>query len=119
MPPFWRVMLLQAVPEKGQDVHPEENLLRRPAVRRRQLPGHGVELATSSKESADYTAIVSSEVTWPNEKLEIYIQPHSIIRRLTFTDTMTALDDVQHDSTMSSEFYVEAVAHQQAAIEEL
>ena len=32
---------------------------------------------------------------------------------------MTALDDVRHGSTMSSEFYVEAVAYQQAAIEEM
>jgi hypothetical protein len=67
----------------------------------------------------DYTAIVSGEVTWPNEKLEIYIQPHPIIRRVTFTDTMTALQDAQHGTTMSSEFCVAAVAYQQAAIEEL
>ncbi len=69
--------------------------------------------------SADYTAVVSGEVTWPNGRLEIYIQPHPIIRHLTFSQTMEALDDVRHSSPMSSEFYVEAVAYQQAAIEEL
>jgi len=96
---------------------------------------------------------VSGEVTWPNGKLEIYIQPHPIIKRMNFNDTMDELDDVRHavhrslmreydpklplaqneeirehadgkkyvyaSYTMSSEFFVEAVAYQQAAIEEM
>ena len=36
---------------------------------------------------------------------------------MTFSDTMTALDGVRHSSNMSSEFFVEAVAYQQAAVE--
>src|ERR1700683_5611723 len=43
---------------------------------------HGVDLAISTKESADYAAIVSGEITWPGGKLEIYIQPHPIIRHM-------------------------------------
>jgi hypothetical protein len=35
----------------------------------------GIDLAISTKESADYTAIVSGEVTWPAGNIEIYIQP--------------------------------------------
>ena len=58
-------------------------------------------------------------MTWPAGKLEIYVQPHPINRRMSFHDTMDTLDDVRHSSTMSSEFYVEAVAYQQAAIDEL
>jgi predicted phage terminase large subunit-like protein len=59
-------------------------------------------------------------VTWPGGgALEIYIQPHPIIRRMSFHDTMDALDQVRKSSLMSSEFFVEAVAYQQAAIEEL
>ena len=77
------------------------------------------DLAISTKESADYTAVVSGEVTWPGGKLEIYIQPHPIIRHMAFHDTMNALGDVRHSSPMSSEFFVEAVAYQQAAIEEM
>jgi predicted phage terminase large subunit-like protein len=38
---------------------------------------------------------------------------------MTFSDTMTALDNIRHSSNMSSEFFVEAVAYQQAAIEEM
>jgi hypothetical protein len=38
---------------------------------------------------------------------------------MTFSQTMDALDDVRKSSAMSSEFFVEAVAYQQAAIEEM
>jgi hypothetical protein len=58
----------------------------------------------SAPRSADYPAIVSGEVTWPNGKLEIYIQPHPVIRRMNFTDTMVALDNIRHSSVMSANF---------------
>jgi hypothetical protein len=35
---------------------------------------------------------------------------------MSFHDTMNTLDDVRHSTPMSSEFYVEAVAFQLAAI---
>src|SRR3984893_9297043 len=38
---------------------------------------------------------------------------------MSFNDTMTALEDVRHSTPMSCEFCVEAVAYQQAAIDEL
>lgn len=117
---FRREMLLQVVPEEGQDVLPEDiTYYDDPPFDDGNYLAHGVDLAISTKESADYTAVVSGEVTWPNGRLEIYIQPHPIIRRMTFSDTMTALDNVRHSSVMSSQFFVEAVAYQQAAIEEL
>lgn len=113
-------MLLQVVPEEGQDVLPKDiQYYDEPPFDDGNYLAHGVDLAISTKESADYTAIVSSEVTWPNGKLEIYIRPRPIIRHMTFSQTMEALDDARHSSPMSSEFYVEAVAYQQAAIEEL
>lgn len=61
---------------------------------------------------------VSGEATWPGGQLEIYIQPHPIIRRMTLSETMDALDNIRKSNPMSSEFFVEAVAYQQAAIEE-
>ena len=113
-------MLLQVVPEEGQDVLPEDiHYWDDPPFDDGNYLAHGVDLAISTKESADYTAIVSGEVTWPAGKLEIYIQPHPVIRHMTFADTMAALDNVRHSSNMSSEFFVEAVAYQQAAIEEM
>jgi hypothetical protein len=67
---------------------------------------------------ADYTAIVSGEVAYENGKTQVYIQPHPIIRHMTFSQTMEALDNVRRSTNMSCESFVEAVAYQQAAIEE-
>ncbi len=117
---FRREMLLQVVPEEGQDVLPEDiHYYDEPPFDDGNYLAHGVDLAISTKESADYTAIVSGEVTWPNGQLEIYILPHPLIRRMTFSDTMEALDNIRHSSVMSSEFFVESVAYQAAAIEEM
>jgi hypothetical protein len=80
---------------------------------------HGGDLAISTKESADFTALVSGEVTWVNGSLEIYVQPHPLNRRMTFHETMDTFDDVRHSSARTSEFFIEAVAYQQAAIEEM
>jgi predicted phage terminase large subunit-like protein len=117
---FRREMLLQVVPEEGQDVLPEDiAYYDDPPFDDGNYLAHGVDLAISTKESADYTAIVSGEVTWNGQQIEIFIQPHPIIRRMTFSDTMEALDNVRKSSLMSSSFFVENVAFQQAAIEEL
>jgi predicted phage terminase large subunit-like protein len=117
---FRREMLLQVVPEEGQDVFPEDiHYYDDPPFDDGNHLAHGVDLAISTKESADYTAIVSGEVTWPGGNIEIYVQPNPIIRRMTFSETMDTLDNVRKSTLMSSEFFVEAVAYQQAAIEEM
>ena len=117
---FRREMLLQVVPEEGQDVLPEDiTYYDDPPFDDGNYLAHGVDLAISTKESADYTAIVSGEVTWNGQQIEIFVQSHPIIRRMTFSDTMEALDNVRKSSLMSSSFFVENVAFQQAAIEEL
>jgi predicted phage terminase large subunit-like protein len=117
---FRREMLLQVVPEEGQDVFPEDiHYYDDPPFDDGNHLAHGVDLAISTKESADYTAIVSGEVTWPGGNIEIYVLPNPIIRRMTFSETMDTLDNVRKSNTMSSEFFVEAVAYQQVAIEEM
>lgn len=117
---FRREMLLQVVPEEGQDVFPEDiHYYDDPPFDDGNHLAHGVDLAISTKESADYTAIVSGEVTWPGGNIEIYVLPNPIIRRMTFSETMDTLDNVRKSSPMSSEFFVEAVAYQQVAIEEM
>src|SRR5712671_2563651 len=108
---FRREMLLQVVPEEGQDVLPEDiTYYDDPPFDDGNYLAHGVDLAISTKESADCTAVVTGEVSWPAGKLEIYVLPHPIIRHMTFNDTMTAMDDVRHSTPMSSEWFVEAVA---------
>jgi predicted phage terminase large subunit-like protein len=117
---FRREMLLQVVPEEGQDVLPEDiHYYDEPPFDDGNHLAHGVDLAISTKESADYTAIVSGEVAWEGGKTQLYIQPNPIIRHMTFAQTMDALDNVRRSTSMSCEFFVEAVAYQQAAIEEM
>lgn len=117
---FAREMLLKVIPDEGQDVFPED------IHYYDELPfddgnylAHGVDLAISTKESADCTASVTGEITWPKGQLEIYVQPHPLNRRMSFHETMDALDNIRHSSKMQSEFFVESVQYQQAAIEEL
>jgi hypothetical protein len=76
---FRREMLSQVVPEERQDVLPADIHCYddRPFDDGNHL-AHGVALAISTKESVDYTAIVSGEVTGPGGNGEIYIQPNPI-----------------------------------------
>ena len=68
---FRREMLLQVVPDEGQDVLPEDiHYYDEAPFDDGNHLAHGVDLAISTKESADYTAVVSDEVTWPDGKLQ-------------------------------------------------
>lgn len=117
---FAREMMLQIVPDEGQDVTEEDiHYYDEPPFDDGNQLAHGVDLAISTKESADYTAVVSGEIAWPEEKLRIYIQPNPTNRRMTFNDTMAELDNIRHSSTFHSTFFVEAVQYQQVAIEEM
>ena len=46
-------------------------------------------------------------------------QPHPVNKRLTFHETIDELDHIRHSSPMSSEFFVEGVQYQMAAVQEL
>jgi predicted phage terminase large subunit-like protein len=117
---FRREMLLQVVPEEGQDVLPEDiHYYDAPPFDDGNYLAHGVDLAISTKESADYTAAVPGEVTWPNGKLEIYVQPHPLNRHMSFHDSMDAFDNMRHSTPMSTEWFVEAVQYQLAAVQEM
>ncbi len=73
---FRREMLLQVMPEEGQDVLPADiHYYDSPPFDDGNHLAHCVDLAISTKESADYTAIVSGEVTWPNGNIEIISNP--------------------------------------------
>jgi len=64
---FRREMLLQVVPEEGQDVLLEDiHYYDEPPFDDGNHLAHGVDLAISTKESADYTAIVTGEIAWPD-----------------------------------------------------
>jgi len=115
-----REYMLRVVSEEGQDVRESDiHFYDELPFNDGNSLAHGVDLAISTKESADCTAVVSGELAWPAGKLEIYIYPHPVNRRMSFHDTIDALDNLRHSSRMASEFFVEAVQYQKAAIEEM
>jgi len=117
---FRREMLLQVVPEEGQDVLPEDiHWYDDPPFDDGNYLAHGVDLAISTKESADYTACVAGEIAWEDGKTQIYVQPHPLNRRMSFHDTIDSFDQIRHSTNMSTEWFVEGVMYQQAAIEEM
>jgi hypothetical protein len=67
---------------------------------------YGVDLAISTKESADY-------------QLAIYVLSNPTNKRMGFHDTINNFDDLRRSTTMSTEWYVESVQYQVAAIEEM
>jgi hypothetical protein len=117
---FRREMLLQVVPEEGQDVHLEDihyyDTL--PFDDGNHL-AFGVDLAISTKESADYTAAVAGEIAFENEQIAIYVQPNPTNKRMGFHDTMNEFDSLRHSTSMSTEWFVEDTQYQHAAIEEM
>ena len=114
-----REMLLKIVPEEGAPLTPSDIVYydELPGVDR-GIRGHGVDLAISEKERADYTSIVSGDVYRVNEKPYIYILPNPINAHLDFRDTIDTIKKmaVQGGSHI---FFVEDVGYQKAAIEEL
>jgi hypothetical protein len=83
---FRREMLLQVVPEEGQDVLPDDiHYYDDPPFDDGNYMAHGGNLAISTKESADCTALVSGEVTWTSGTLEIFVQPHHSYAACHFT----------------------------------
>ena len=94
---FRREMLLQVVPEEGQDVLPGGHpLLRRSAVRRRQPPGprrrprHQHQGERRLHGDRDRRGDVARRQASKSTSSRI-----PIIRRMTFSDTMEALDNVR------------------------
>jgi predicted phage terminase large subunit-like protein len=117
---FAREMQLLVVPDEGQDVHEEDiHYYDDLPFDDGNIRSHGVDLAISTKESADYTAIVSGEVAWPDGQIDIYILPHPVNRRMTFHDTMECLEGIRASNKMTGDYFVENAMYQQAAVEEL
>jgi hypothetical protein len=117
---FRREMLLQVVPEEGQDVMLEDiHYYDDQPFDDGNYLAYGVDLAISTKESADCTTAVAGEVAWENAKTQIYVQPQPLNRKMTFSDTMAAFDNIRRSTNMSTQWFVEAVQYQQVAIEEM
>jgi phage terminase large subunit-like protein len=84
-----------------------------------QLKGHGVDLAISENESADYTAIVSGDVFFVDDAPKIYILPNPFNEHVTFHETMKKVRSIPGERGGANLFFVEDVGYQKAAIQEM
>ncbi len=117
---FQREYMLKAVAEEGQPI--KEEWLQYYDVKPKEaiegMAGTGVDLAISKKETADYTTMVDGVKCEVNDVPKIYIEPNPINERFTFHETMQ-MAKAKKLSRPGAVFYVEDVAYQKAAIQEM
>lgn len=117
-----REMLLKVVADEGQkvketDLHYYDSL---PVINRGRR-GHGVDLAISEKETADYTGMVDGDIYYDPADMgraHIYILPNPFHKRcdlLVLEQEMRTRKSTGGGHT----FFVEAVAYQKAAINDM
>lgn len=128
---FMREYLLKVIPEEGAVIKPEwiryHDGLETEKVRRGEdgqdvrtdgLHATAVDLAISKRETADYTSMVSAVSFRKDGMPKIQVKPFPVNARLSFHETIeTAKSLVTSGST--SLLFVEDVAYQRAAVEEM
>ena len=130
-----REMLLKIVAEEGQVITPEDihyydeippmsettndkgEKIRIPILA--SLKGHGVDLAISEKESADYTAIVSGDVYYVNDAPKIYVRAKPYNEHVNFHETMKHVRSIPGERGGANIFFVEDIGYQKAALQEM
>lgn len=113
-----REMLLKIVAEEGQEVSPEDIHYydEQPDPERGGLKGHGMDLAISTEESADFTTDVEGHVHYEDDKPKIYIQKNPLCAHLDFHHTIEYCKGKPRGTHL---WFVEDVAYQKAAIQEM
>jgi hypothetical protein len=77
--PWQREMLLKIVADEGQIITPEDiHYYDERPKGIAAMKGHGIDLAISQKEGADYTTIVSGEVFYIENVPRIFIRPNPV-----------------------------------------
>jgi predicted phage terminase large subunit-like protein len=120
---WMREFLGKVVPEDGQEI--KEEWIKRYNLKDLQgaqiiMTGIGVDLAISKKETADYTCMVTGDIyRWPDGTRKIVIRPNPIRERLSFRETIEQAKALVKLAIASTILFVEQVAYQQAAVEEM
>jgi phage terminase large subunit-like protein len=83
------------------------------------MKGHGVDLAISQKEDADYTTIVSGEVFYVDDAPKIFVRPNPYNEHVTFHEFLKKVRSIPSEIGGANIFFVEDVAYQKAAIQEM
>lgn len=115
---WMREMLLKIVADEGQEVTPDDIHYydELPDPERGGLKGHGVDLAISTEESADYTTDVEGHVHYEDDKPKIYIQKNPLEAHLDFYHTIEYMKGKPRGTHL---WFVEDIAYQKAAIQEM
>ena len=119
--PWQREMLLKIVPEEDQIITPEDIHYydEKPTGQLAAIKGHGIDLAISQKENADYTTIVSGEVFYLESAPKIFISPNPYNEHVTFHNFLQKVRGIPGELKGANIFFVEDVAYQKAAIQEM
>jgi quinol monooxygenase YgiN len=70
---------------KPEDIHYYDDLPKNAVA---AIKGHGIDLAISQKEGADYTTIVTGEVFYVDDAPKIFVRPNPYNEHVTFHDFM-------------------------------
>lgn len=121
-PIVWqREYLLKIVPEEGQIIKEQDifKYSKIPQEAQYIASGVGVDLAISKKQTADNVAIIRGDVYLHKSKYYIYLS-QIVQRKMGFGETIEMIKAVARNNDGSyANIFVEKVAYQQAAIEEL
>ena len=112
---------LKLVAEEDQIIKPEDITYydEMPKNMTASLKGHGIDLAISQKESADYTTIVSGEVFYLDGAPKIYVRPNPYNEHVLFHNFMQKVRSIPGELKGANIFFVEDVGYQKAAIQEM
>lgn len=115
-----REYLLRVVAEEGAEVLDEWIQYYTDQPDDFEITGTGVDLAISKKETADSTAMVTGRLARNDDgNPRIYIQAYPVNDHLNFRETINAAKEIHFQYEGNVLFFVEKVAYQAAAIEEL
>jgi phage terminase large subunit-like protein len=119
--PWQREMLLKIVADEDQIITPEDihyyDAIPTGAVA--ALKGHGIDLAISQKENADYTTDVEGDVYYVDDAPKIFILPNPFNEHVVFHDFMKYVRAIPGERKGAHIFFVEDVGYQKAAIQEM
>ncbi len=116
-----REYLLKIVPDEGQeiteaDIHYYDTEPKSGDV---SMNATGVDLAISQKTTADYTGMVTASLAIEDAKPKIYVHKYPLNMRIGFHDTIQQAQALHNMQPGLHQFYVEDVAYQRAAIQEM
>jgi hypothetical protein len=97
--PWQREMLLKIVSGDEAIIKPEDiHCYDERPVGIAAIKGHGIDLAISQKECADYTAIASGEVFYVDNAPKIYIRPRPYNEHLTLFNFLQKVRNIPGDT---------------------